>query len=203
MLSIKSFVSLLSASICNDFEYMKERALKSPEGTEEMMDMISYVEKARIEGIKMLGDRISESKRRMNYLLDVYFFTSEHIELNRTVLLWPGKIAPVFEQNDEVCSPFILLTTQCCESMKGFRGCGNIVMTVSAGSLAHVILFTQRADIMCSNVSRWWTSKDSVRTGVKIRVVLQRQCQYVLNLNITMSKFCGSLHLLQFFFWFY
>ncbi|XP_071816044.1 dynein axonemal heavy chain 12-like isoform X3 [Apostichopus japonicus] len=89
-------------SICNDFEYMKERALKSPEGTEEMMDMISYVEKARIEGIQKLGDRISESKRRMNYLLDVYFFTSEHIELNRTVLLWPGKIAPVFEQNDEL-----------------------------------------------------------------------------------------------------
>lgn len=89
---------------------MKERALKAPEDSEEMMDMIAYVEKARVEGIKQLDTRIAESKRRMNFLLDVYFFTPEHIELNRTVLLWPTKIAPVFEENDGVRSCQSLLS---------------------------------------------------------------------------------------------
>uniref|UniRef100_A0A2K6K692 Dynein axonemal heavy chain 12 n=1 Tax=Rhinopithecus bieti TaxID=61621 RepID=A0A2K6K692_RHIBE len=39
-------------SICSEFEAIKEHALKVPETTEEMMDLISYVEKARTTGIE-------------------------------------------------------------------------------------------------------------------------------------------------------
>ena len=89
-------------SICKEFETIKERALKVPEDSEEMMEMIAYIEKARIGGIKVLSDRIGESVRRMNYLLDVYFFSEDHIGLNCTTLLWPSEIKPVFDQNEEV-----------------------------------------------------------------------------------------------------
>lgn len=78
------------------------RALKIPEDSQEMMEMTSYIEKARIGGIKVLNERITESKRRMNYLLDVYFFEQDHIDLNCTTLLWPRDIQPVFEENEEV-----------------------------------------------------------------------------------------------------
>ena len=66
------------------------------------MEMIAYIEKARIGGIKVLNERITESMRRMNYLLDVYFFTEDHIGLNCTTLLWPSEIKPIFDQNEEV-----------------------------------------------------------------------------------------------------
>ena len=89
-------------SICNEFETIKERALKVPEESGEMMEMIAYVEKARIGGIQALNGRINESKQKMNYLLDVYFFSQEHIDLNCTVLMWPKNIQPVFDDNDEV-----------------------------------------------------------------------------------------------------
>lgn len=45
-------------SICSEFEAIKEHALKVPETTEEMMDQISYVEKARTIGIQELVLRI-------------------------------------------------------------------------------------------------------------------------------------------------
>lgn len=45
-------------SICSEFEAIKEHALKTPETTEEMMDLISYVEKARTTGIQELALRI-------------------------------------------------------------------------------------------------------------------------------------------------
>ena len=40
---------------------------------------------------------------RLSYLLDVYFFTQEDIDLNSQVMLWPEKIRPIFEQSEAVC----------------------------------------------------------------------------------------------------
>ena len=39
----------------------------------------------------------------MQYLLDVYFFAPDDIELNKKVLTWPRNINPIFDQNEEVC----------------------------------------------------------------------------------------------------
>ncbi|XP_054966950.1 dynein axonemal heavy chain 12 isoform X2 [Pan paniscus] len=88
--------------ICSEFEAIKEHALKVPETTEEMMDLISYVEKARTVGIEELILRIQESKRQMNYFLDVFLFPQEDLALNATILMWPRKINPIFDENDEI-----------------------------------------------------------------------------------------------------
>ncbi|XP_069874839.1 dynein axonemal heavy chain 12 isoform X1 [Dipodomys merriami] len=88
--------------ICSDFEAIKEHALKVPETTEEMMEVIAYVEKARTVGIKELAVRIQESKRQMNYFLDVYLYPPEDLALNANVLMWPKKINPIFDENDEL-----------------------------------------------------------------------------------------------------
>ncbi|XP_078207368.1 dynein axonemal heavy chain 12 isoform X11 [Callithrix jacchus] len=88
--------------ICSEFEAIKEHALKVPETTEEMMDLITYVEKARTAGIEELISRIQESKRQMSYFLDVFLFPQEDLALNATVLMWPKKINPIFDENDEV-----------------------------------------------------------------------------------------------------
>uniref|UniRef100_A0A671G5X3 Dynein axonemal heavy chain 12 n=1 Tax=Rhinolophus ferrumequinum TaxID=59479 RepID=A0A671G5X3_RHIFE len=88
--------------ICSEFEAIKEHALKVPETTEEMMDLVSYVEKARTVRIQDLVLRIKESKRRMIYFLDVFLFPQEDLILNSTVLMWPWKINPIFDENDEL-----------------------------------------------------------------------------------------------------
>uniref|UniRef100_G1P4G7 Dynein axonemal heavy chain 12 n=1 Tax=Myotis lucifugus TaxID=59463 RepID=G1P4G7_MYOLU len=88
--------------ICSEFEAIKEHALKIPETTEEMMDLIAYVEKARTIRMQDLISRIQESKRRMNYFLDVFIFPQEELALNSAVLLWPWKIYPIFDENDEI-----------------------------------------------------------------------------------------------------
>jgi len=40
---------------------------------------------------------------RLSYLLDVYFFTQEDIDMNSQVMRWPEKIRPIFEQSEAVC----------------------------------------------------------------------------------------------------
>uniref|UniRef100_A0A8C5SFB2 Dynein heavy chain 12, axonemal n=1 Tax=Laticauda laticaudata TaxID=8630 RepID=A0A8C5SFB2_LATLA len=88
--------------ICNEFENIKERALKVPETTEEMMESIAFIDKAKTIGIQKLYERIKECQRRMNYLLDIYLFEPEDLTLNATVLLWPQNINPIFDENDDI-----------------------------------------------------------------------------------------------------
>ncbi|XP_029397555.1 dynein heavy chain 12, axonemal [Mus pahari] len=89
-------------SICSEFEAIREHALRVPETTEEMMELIAFVERARTIGILDLALRIQESKRQMSYFLDTLLMSQEDLNLNATVLLWPTKITPVFDENDEL-----------------------------------------------------------------------------------------------------
>nr|XP_026690532.1 dynein heavy chain 12, axonemal isoform X1 [Ciona intestinalis] len=88
--------------ICSRFETIKQRCLKTPEDSEEMMDMINFVKEARTTGVTELKERITESHKRLNFLLDVHMFSGDDIELNSTVLTWPKTIQPIFDANDDL-----------------------------------------------------------------------------------------------------
>lgn len=63
-----------SVSICSEFEAIKERALKVPETSEEMMDLISYIEKARTAGIEDLALRIQVRNFWWTYFKSFFFY---------------------------------------------------------------------------------------------------------------------------------
>ncbi|NXK86097.1 DYH7 protein, partial [Formicarius rufipectus] len=86
--------------ICSEFETIKERALKDPETTEEMVETMDYIKKVKTIDIPDLVLRSKECCRQMNYLLDVFFFTPEDIELNSTAILWPKKMNRIFKEHD-------------------------------------------------------------------------------------------------------
>jgi len=88
--------------ICEEFANIEERALKEPDTSEDLIDMISFVEKARTQGMVQLNERITQSKDRLAYLIDVFLFAPEDIDLNCEVLTWPTRINPVFDRNEEV-----------------------------------------------------------------------------------------------------
>lgn len=66
------------------------------------MDMMTFITNARNMGMVKLNDRISESKNRLTYLIDVFMFPPEDIDLNCETLTWPQRINPVFDANDDV-----------------------------------------------------------------------------------------------------
>eukprot|EP00076_Gallus_gallus_P026084 XP_015148871.1 dynein heavy chain 12, axonemal isoform X3 [Gallus gallus] len=88
--------------ICREFEAIKERALKVPESTEEMVETIAYIKEVKAEGIQDLSLRIKECSWQMEYFLDIYLFSPEDIALNAAVLLWPKKINPIFDEHDDL-----------------------------------------------------------------------------------------------------
>ncbi|PKU33047.1 dynein heavy chain axonemal [Limosa lapponica baueri] len=91
-----------SKEICREFEAIKERALKVPETTEEMVEARAYIKNVKTKGIQELLIRIKERYRQMDYFLDVFLFAPEDIALNAAVLLWPKKINPIFDEHDDL-----------------------------------------------------------------------------------------------------
>ena len=49
------------ALICKEFEHIKDRALKPPENSEELMDMVAFIGQARSLGMVKLNERIGVS----------------------------------------------------------------------------------------------------------------------------------------------
>ncbi|XP_071332600.1 dynein axonemal heavy chain 12 [Trachinotus anak] len=88
--------------ICSEFETIREKALKVPENTEDMTQMIDYIKFTKTTGIDELNEKIKEVFCRLIYLLDVHVMEPEDMELNSTVFLWPKNILHVFELNEEV-----------------------------------------------------------------------------------------------------
>ncbi|XP_069101059.1 dynein axonemal heavy chain 12-like isoform X1 [Argopecten irradians] len=89
-------------SICQEFTTMRDRALQDPETTEQLMDMMTFIGNARTVGMVDLNTRIADSKHRLAYLIDVYMFPPEDINLNCEVLTWPKRINPVFDDHDDL-----------------------------------------------------------------------------------------------------
>ncbi len=89
--------------ICSEYEEFRAKALKDPDDSREMMDLINYMQDARGGMVVDLQRDVQDSLKRLAYLLDVHTFSTEEMNLNQTTLLWPQGIAPVFEENEKVC----------------------------------------------------------------------------------------------------
>ncbi|VEL11339.1 unnamed protein product [Protopolystoma xenopodis] len=83
-----------SKEICAAFEEIRERCRKEPTSSEELIEMIRYMEEARCQGMLC--------REYLKYLLDVYQFSPEDIRLNSEVLTWRKRIYPEFDANDKV-----------------------------------------------------------------------------------------------------
>uniref|UniRef100_A0A3Q2D0D5 Uncharacterized protein n=1 Tax=Cyprinodon variegatus TaxID=28743 RepID=A0A3Q2D0D5_CYPVA len=97
----KSAVRLL-LKICSEFETINKKALEVPEDTDAIANMIDYINRMFSYVCICHIMHLQEASTRLLYLLDVYNFEPEDLELNSAVFLWQKKIHDAFELNDEV-----------------------------------------------------------------------------------------------------
>ncbi|KAM4563453.1 dynein axonemal heavy chain 12 isoform 1-T1 [Odontesthes bonariensis] len=88
--------------ICSEFESISKKTLEVPESTEDIAQMVEYINFTKTKGVAELNEKIKEACCRLLYLLDVYIIEPEDLELNSTLFLWPKKILQAFELNSEV-----------------------------------------------------------------------------------------------------
>ncbi|TWW56799.1 Dynein heavy chain 7, axonemal [Takifugu flavidus] len=88
--------------ICVDFETIRDTALKPLENTNDIIELIDYINYTKTQGIPELKEKIQEVYCRLFYLCEVHTFERDEMELNAKVFIWPEKILSVFEFCDEV-----------------------------------------------------------------------------------------------------
>ncbi|KAJ3276290.1 Dynein heavy chain 3, axonemal [Terramyces sp. JEL0728] len=84
-------------SICEAYEKISAKAMKVPNDTEELVEIIKYVEQAKSKDIVALRDDIGRGKKRLDFLLSYAFMSEDDIKLNGVTFTWPTRIMPIFE----------------------------------------------------------------------------------------------------------
>ncbi|XP_028312358.1 dynein heavy chain 12, axonemal [Gouania willdenowi] len=88
--------------VCSEFETIAEKAVKAPENTKDLAQMVEYIRITKTKTTEELNEKITESCNRLDYLLNIHHFKEEDLELNATVFFWQKRIGHVFEQSQQV-----------------------------------------------------------------------------------------------------
>jgi dynein heavy chain len=84
-------------SICEAYERISAKAMKAPNDTEELVELMKYVEYAKSKEIVTLRDDIGKGKKRLDFLLTYAFMSDDDIKLNGVTFTWPTRIMPIFD----------------------------------------------------------------------------------------------------------
>lgn len=95
-------VHVMCFRICAEYENFRTQALKVPEDTREMMDQIDFMQTVKSNLVREQWESVLKSLQCLTYLMDVYSFTPEEMQHNKTTLTWPQKLSPIFEENERI-----------------------------------------------------------------------------------------------------
>ncbi|KAJ3222668.1 Dynein heavy chain 3, axonemal [Clydaea vesicula] len=84
-------------SICEQYEKISAKAMKLPSDTEELVDLMKYVENVKVKEVVNLKEEITKGKKRLDFLLNYAFMTEEDIKMNGVTFTWPTRILPIFD----------------------------------------------------------------------------------------------------------
>ncbi|ORZ39485.1 dynein heavy chain and region D6 of dynein motor-domain-containing protein [Catenaria anguillulae PL171] len=84
-------------SICDQYEKISNKLMKTPQDTEELVDLIKYVDTVKDREIAQLRDEIMRGKRRLDLLLNYAFLSEDEIKLNGVTFTWPVRILPILD----------------------------------------------------------------------------------------------------------
>ena len=84
-------------TICESYERIGAKAMKVPNDTEDLVELMKYVENAKTKEIVALREEINKGKKRLDFLLTYAFISEEDIKLNGITFTWPTRIMPIFE----------------------------------------------------------------------------------------------------------
>nr|XP_019953955.1 PREDICTED: dynein heavy chain 12, axonemal-like [Paralichthys olivaceus] len=90
--------------ICSEFEIIKEKALIVPKTTEDIAQMIEYINFIQTKGSAKMEEKVAEARCHMMTLFDFSLYEEEDLVQNSILINWPEEIQTVLELNDEILS---------------------------------------------------------------------------------------------------
>jgi dynein heavy chain len=86
-------------AICQRFEAIEARALKDPEGFQEMAELLEFMEHVQTVELPSLKEELAQAHKRLLYTIKFGALNEESIKLNNITFSWPGQIGPILEKH--------------------------------------------------------------------------------------------------------
>ena len=71
--------------------------MRVPNDTDELVELMKYIESVKLKEIQELKEEMSKAKKRLDFLLNYSFMSEEDIKLNGVTFTWPSRILPIFD----------------------------------------------------------------------------------------------------------
>lgn len=84
-------------SICEQYEKISAKAMKLPADTQELVELMKYVENVKEKDIITLQNDIVRGQKRLIFLLNNTFLSEEDVKMNGVTFTWPSRIMPIFD----------------------------------------------------------------------------------------------------------
>eukprot|EP00118_Oscarella_pearsei_P018868 m.196512 g.196512 ORF g.196512 m.196512 type:complete len:4008 (+) comp39530_c1_seq1:67-12090(+) len=92
----------LNRAILNDFQEVSERAVTTPQTTEELMDMKAFMRDVESNKLVELDARVGKMKERLEFLIEYTQLAPSEVRLNRDVLQWLMRIPRLLDESQQI-----------------------------------------------------------------------------------------------------
>ncbi|XP_030642423.1 dynein heavy chain 7, axonemal [Chanos chanos] len=92
----------LNKRLCDEFNEIAEKALRTPPNTKELMELKAYLEKVETQEMPKLELKLHESKTRLCFLVDHFQFSSSDVRMNMEVFQLYMRMPSIFEDHRQL-----------------------------------------------------------------------------------------------------
>ena len=91
-----------STRLKEEYEEIANKALKTPNSTEQLMELREYVNNVRTKEITLLEERVIQARQRVMFLVSHTSLSKTELRLNTDMFNWYTRMPTVFEEHDQI-----------------------------------------------------------------------------------------------------
>ncbi|XP_033990468.1 LOW QUALITY PROTEIN: dynein heavy chain 7, axonemal [Trematomus bernacchii] len=92
----------INKKLCNEFENMAEKALSTPNDTQELMELKAYMYKVQTAELPLLEQRLTDSNTQLCFLMDFITLSPSDMELNTQTIQWLQRMPSIIREHRQI-----------------------------------------------------------------------------------------------------
>jgi len=85
--------------LCDEFEEIAQKALKTPANTKEMMELKAFVEKVESETMYALERKLVSAKTTLVFLIENTSLSSAEMQSNTDTFMWNDRLPSIIDEH--------------------------------------------------------------------------------------------------------
>lgn len=92
----------LNTELRQEYETIADKALVTPNNTDQLMELTEYIEQVKTKEIDVLEDKVLQARQRVTFLINHTTLTKSEIHLNVETFNWYNRMPKIFEEHEEI-----------------------------------------------------------------------------------------------------